>query len=114
MRKSPKLATPLTAATLVVPPRVAPPGLLPNDTDTVPVNAGTGFPAGSSAVTWTAGVIVWPATVVAGWPVNATCVAEPGLIAKDSLVAPVSPDAATVSARTARATRRMRERPGTG
>ena len=49
--RSPKVATPFTAATVVVPLSVEPPGLLPNATVTFPVNPGTAFPAGSSAVT---------------------------------------------------------------
>src|SRR5207249_9164544 len=51
-----KLATPFTAASVVVPPSVLPPGLVPSATVTLPVKLGTGFPAASSAVTWTAGL----------------------------------------------------------
>src|SRR5439155_168283 len=61
-----KLATPFTAATVVVPPSVLLPGLLPSATATLPVKVGTGFPAGSSAVTRTAGLIATPATALDG------------------------------------------------
>src|SRR5438876_2759141 len=43
--RSPKLAIPPTAATVVVPPKVLPPGLLPSATVTLPVKLGTGSPA---------------------------------------------------------------------
>src|SRR5207244_10072974 len=76
-----KLATPFTAATVVVPPSVLPPGLLPNATVTFPVNPGTGFPAGSRAVTWTAGLIAAPATVVRGCPGTGGRVAVPETLA---------------------------------
>ena len=66
MLRSPKLATPFTAATLVVPLSVAPPGSPPKATVTVPVKPGTGFPVGSRAITCKAGVISRPATVVVG------------------------------------------------
>src|SRR2546426_4659095 len=65
-----KLATPFTAATVVVPPSVLPPGLLPSATVMLPVKPGTRFPAGSSAVIWTAGLIAAPATVVVDWTVT--------------------------------------------
>src|SRR5213076_110564 len=58
--KSTNVATPFTAATVVVPLSVLPPGLLPSASVTLPVKLGTGFPAGSTAVTWPAGLIAAP------------------------------------------------------
>src|SRR3989442_9610048 len=81
-----KVTTPPTAATVVVPPSVLPPGLLPSATATFSVNVGTTFPAGSSAVTWTAGLITAPATVLVGCWVNASRVAVPGVISNAVLV----------------------------
>src|SRR5207249_5643801 len=69
-----------TAATVVVPLSALPPELLPSATVTLPVKLGTGFPAGSSAVTWTAGVIAAPATVFDGWTVKASWVAVPAMM----------------------------------
>ena len=91
-----KLATPFTAAIVVVPPSVEPPGLLPSTTLTFPVKPGTGFPAGSSAVTWTAGLIAAPATVVEGCTVKASCVAVPGVMSNALLVIVVKPLALAV------------------
>src|SRR5205807_1977171 len=63
----------------------------------VPVKPGTGFPAGSSAVTWTAGLIAAPATVVDGWTVKANWVAVPGMMSNGVLVTEVTPLALAVS-----------------
>src|SRR5947208_10455716 len=91
--KSPKLATPFTAATVVVPLSVLPPGLVPSATVTLPVKLGTGFPAGSSAVTCTAGLIAAPATVFDGWTVKASCVGAPGRMSDGVLVPGAKPPA---------------------
>src|SRR5690349_4280503 len=70
IRRFANVATPFTAATLVVPkmvsvaPRVA--------TVTGPVKPVAVFPDASFAVTCTAGVIPAPATVALGWTVNAS------------------------------------------
>src|SRR5438309_9557276 len=80
------VATPFTAATVVVPLSVLPPGLLPSATVTLPVNVGTRLPAGSSALSWTAGLIAPPATVLVGCWVNASRVAVPGVISNAVLV----------------------------
>src|SRR5437870_11625788 len=66
---------------------------------TLPVKPGTRFPAGSSAVTWTAGLIVAPATVVEGCTVNASCVAMPGVMSNALLVMVVKPLALAVRVR---------------
>src|SRR6266567_661360 len=107
--KSENVASPPTAATVVLPERVPPPGstvvvplsvlppgLLPSATVTLPVNVGTRLPAGSSALSWTAGLIAPPATVLVGCWVNASRVAAPGVIVKPLLVA-FSPVAVAVS-----------------
>src|SRR5207244_2818399 len=94
--RSPKLATPLTAATVVVPPRVLPPGLLPSATVTGPVKLGTTLLAASSALTCTAGLIAAPATVVDGCTVNTSWVAVPGVMSNALLVTGAKPEAAAV------------------
>src|SRR4029077_21283391 len=69
-------ATPFTATTVVVPPRVPPDGLAPSVRLTLPLQLVTGFPSASCAVTWAAGVIAEPAVVVPGCTVKTSCVAE--------------------------------------
>src|SRR5204863_8553580 len=64
---------------------------------TLPVKLGAGFPAGSSAVTWTAGLIAAPATVFDGCTVKASWVAVPGVISNAVLVPGVKPLALAVS-----------------
>ena len=87
-----KLATPLTAATVVVPASAAPlvpvPGVIA--TVTVPVKLGTVFPAASCASTCTGGVSVAPAVALLGCVVKTSRVAAPGVMSKGALVAPVS------------------------
>src|SRR6266545_1053921 len=79
MKSVPKVATPFTAATVAVPPSVAPLVPVPavSATVTIPVNLGTGLPNASSAVTFSAGVIC-PAVAAVGWTVNASCVGPLG------------------------------------
>ncbi len=91
-----KVATPPTAAVVVVPPSVLPPGLLPSVTVTLPAKLGTTFPAPSSALTCTAGLIAAPATVVDGCTVNTSWVAVPGVMSKALLVTGAKPEAAAV------------------
>ena len=91
--RSLKVTTPPTAATVVVPPSVLPPGLLPSATVTLPVKLGTGFPAGSSAVICTAGLIAAPATVFDGCTVKASWVAVPGMMSNGVLVTGAKPPA---------------------
>src|SRR2546422_751223 len=97
-RRSIKNNTPLTAATGVVPLRIAPPAFVPSATVTLPVKPGTRFPSTSSARTFTAGVIRRFATVVPGSVPNTSWVAAPGVILKPLLVAGVRPIAVAVSA----------------
>src|SRR5216117_401113 len=70
-------ATPPTAATVVVPARVPPPGFEPIATVTFPEKAVTVFPWASCPVTWTAGAIVAPATTFVGWTVKTSCTSAP-------------------------------------
>jgi len=60
------VATPFTAATLVVPDSVPPLGLVPIATVTLPVKLVTAFPPASCAVTFTAGVIGASGTALLG------------------------------------------------
>jgi hypothetical protein len=87
------VATPATAATDSVPLKVAPPGLLPNATVTVPVNAAV-LPRASCAVTWIAGVIGSPATTALGCAENTSSVAGPGTPGPDPSLAQAAKNAA--------------------
>src|SRR5207302_663389 len=69
------VATPATAATVVVPERVPLPGFAPSAIVTLPVKPVAVFPCPSSAVTCTAGVMDAPAAVFVGSTENASCVA---------------------------------------
>src|SRR5437870_3781202 len=91
------VATPATAATVVVPDSVPLPGFAPSATVTLPLNVGSVFPRPSCALTCTAGVIAAPAAVVVGCTVIASCVADPGVMVNAALVAPVTPVALAVS-----------------
>src|SRR5947207_13166215 len=82
MERSPRVATPLTADTVVLPESVPPDGLLPSATVTGPVKVGTALPSASCAATFTAGAIWWPAVVVPGWTANERRVAGPGEMVK--------------------------------
>ncbi len=95
--KSKNVATPLTAVTGVVPPSVAPPGLLPSATLTLPAKLVARLPSASSARTFTAGVMRRFATVVTGCWLNASWVAVPGVMLKTLLVAVFKPVALAVS-----------------
>ena len=66
MLKVENVATPAVAATVVVPESVPPFGFVPITTLTVPVKLVTVFPCPSCAVSWTAGVLLPPATVLLG------------------------------------------------
>src|SRR2546421_12779012 len=66
--------------------------------DALPI-FGTGFPAGSSAVTWTAGLIAAPATVFDGCTVKASWVAVPAMMSNAVLVTGAKPLALAVSVR---------------
>ncbi len=91
MLRALKVATPAVATTVVVPESVPPAGLNPSATVTVPLKLGTVFPSASRALTCTAGVIGAPASVGVGCPVNASCVAGPGVMSNGVLAAQLSP-----------------------
>src|SRR5437773_591084 len=81
-----KLATPATAATVLVPDKVPVLGFVPIATVTFPVNPVAVLPLPSWAVTSTAGVIAVPAVVVLGCTLNTNCVAEPAVMLNAALV----------------------------
>src|SRR2546427_232053 len=98
MLRSLKVATPATAATVVVPEREPPPGLCSIATVTLPENVSTPFPSASRATTGTAGVMVAHAVGhgALGSPgircgVKVTRVGAPALMVKKALVAPARP-----------------------
>src|SRR5437870_5310628 len=86
MLRPENVATPATAATVFVPDKVPLLGFVPIATVTFPVNPVAVFPLASWAVTWTAGVIAAPATVVLGCTENTSCVAEIGIASCRELV----------------------------
>src|SRR5205823_3011560 len=92
-----KVATPLTAATVVVPDSVPPPGLLPMATVMLAVELVTVLLNASCTVTCTAGLIAAPAVALVGWTVKATLLAAAGLMVNADEVAEVSGAEAAVS-----------------
>src|SRR5256886_17565142 len=72
------VATPATAATVAVPDRVPPPGLVPSAAVTLPLNPVAVLPSASRAVTCTAGAIVAPAVALFGCTLNNRKRAVPG------------------------------------
>src|SRR5512141_1302353 len=91
-----KVATPFTAATVVVPDSVPPPGLVPMATVMLALEPVTVFPNASFTTTCT-GAIATPAVVVVGGAVNPSLVAAAGMMANVNEVAPVSGDDTAVS-----------------
>src|SRR5512140_474438 len=90
------VATPLAAATVVVPDSVPPPGLVPIATVMAAVELVTVLSKASRTVTCSAGEIAMPATAFVGWTVKASLEAAAGLMLNGDEDAPVSPgDAAT-------------------
>src|SRR5688572_18380587 len=84
------VATPLTAATVVVPDSVPPPGLVPIATVMLAVELVTVFPNVSWTATCTAGEMFAPAVALVGWTVKATFEAAAALMLNPAEVAPVS------------------------
>src|SRR5690348_6153062 len=78
MERLENVAVPLTAATVVAPLSVPPPGLLPIATVTFAVDE-VKFPNWSSIWTVTAGAIDWAATVLVGCWMNANLAGAPAL-----------------------------------
>src|SRR5437870_5120474 len=92
-----KLATPLTAATVVVPARVPLPGLVPIASVMLVVAVGTVLPWASWTGTCTAGVFLAPAAALLGGTVKTSFAAAPALMLNALLVALVRPVAVAVS-----------------
>src|SRR5437667_3954539 len=94
-----KVATPFTAATVLVPARVPLAGLVPIASVMLVVAVVTVLPWASWTVTCTAGVIAAPAAALLGSTVNTTFAAGPTLrlMVNALLVAPVRPVADAVS-----------------
>src|SRR5689334_23178060 len=91
------VATPATAATVVVPDSVPPPGLVPIATVTFAVELVTVLPNASCTATCTAGETLAPAVALLGWTVKATFEAAAALMLNAAEVAPVSGEDAAVS-----------------
>src|SRR5690349_6261421 len=92
-----KVATPLTAATVVVPERVPLAGLVPIAAVMLAVAVVTVLPWASCTVTRTAGVFAAPAAALLGCTVKTSFAAAPALMSNWLLVAPVRPVADAVS-----------------
>src|SRR2546425_1023248 len=92
-----KVATPLTAATVVVPARVPLAGLVPIATVMLVVAVVTVLPWASWTATCTVGVIAAPAAVLLGCTVKTSFAAAPTVMLNALLVAPVRPVADAVS-----------------
>src|SRR2546427_639830 len=86
-----KVATPLTAATVVVPERVPLAGLVPIATVMLLVAVVPLLPRASCTATCTARVIAAPAAVLLGCTVKTSFAAAPALMLNALLVAPVRP-----------------------
>src|SRR3954463_12991865 len=96
MERLEKVATPLTADTVVVPDSVPPPGLEPMATVMLAVELVTVLLKASSTVTCPAGAIATPAVAFVGWTAKATLEAAAGVMLNAAEVAPVSPPDAAV------------------
>src|SRR4051812_41853371 len=81
---------PATAATVLLPDSVPPPGLVPIATVMLTVEPVTVLLNWSCTVTRTGGAIATPATAFAGWVVKASFEAAAGLMLNAADVAPVS------------------------
>src|SRR5437773_9846630 len=91
------VATPATAATVVVPERVPLPGFAPSATVTLLVRSEERRVGTECALRCRAGVIDDPAAVLVGCTVNSSCVAVPGVMVNAALVVRVAPVALAVS-----------------
>src|SRR5262245_4022467 len=95
MERLEKVATPFTAATVVVPDSVPPPGLAPMATVMLAVELVTVFPNASCTAARTAGALHAAPAVLVGCTVKASREAPAGVMLNAAEVAPVSaPDAA--------------------
>src|SRR6478735_5913264 len=91
------VATPATAATVLVPDSSPPPGLVPMATVMLAVELVTVLLNWSCTVTCTAGLIAAPATAFVGWTVKASLAAAAGVMLNAAELAPVSDADAAVS-----------------
>src|SRR6266849_3625663 len=91
------VVTPAVAATVAVPDRVPPPGMVPIAVETLPVNPVAELPSASKAVTCTAGAIVAPAVALVGCTLNTSWLAAPAATLNAALVPELGPVAAAVS-----------------
>src|SRR3954468_21212332 len=95
MERLENVATPATAATVVVPDSVPPPGLVPIATVMAALELVTVLPNASCTVTRTAGEIATPAVASDGWTVKASFEAAATEMLKAELLVPVrAPEAA--------------------
>src|SRR5437762_928779 len=94
-----KVATPATAATVLVPDKVPLLGFVPIATVMFPVNPVAVLPLASWAVIWTAGVIPAPATALVGWTVKTSAVAVPAVMLNAVLVVLPAPEIGRASCR---------------
>src|SRR3954470_8906182 len=92
-----KLATPLTADTVVVPDSVPPPGLFPMATVMLAEELVTVLPNASCTATCTAGARLAPAVAFVGWTVKPTFEAAAALMLNPAEVALVSDADAAVN-----------------
>src|SRR2546421_704318 len=81
-----KVASPATAATVLVPDKVPVPGFVPIATVMFPVNPVAVLPLPSWAVIWTAGEIAAPATVFVGSTMKTSALAAAGVMLNAVLV----------------------------
>ena len=94
--RSANVATPLTAATVGVPPSVPPFDAGPSATVTFAAKLVATLPSVSNAVTWTGGLITLSTVALWGGVVNARRAAAAGATSNAGLVAPRTPgDVAT-------------------
>src|SRR5438034_353326 len=91
------VATPATAATVVVPDSVPPPGLVPIATVMLAVEPVTVLLNASCTVTCTAGLIATPAVALLGCTVKASLDAAAALMLQVAELAPLSGADAAVS-----------------
>src|SRR5258706_352341 len=91
MERFEKEAMPETAATVVVPESVPPPGFATMAMVTLADDPVTVLPKLSWTVTWTAGAIEVPAAALVGWTMKASLFAAAGVMLNAAEVAAVSP-----------------------
>src|SRR3954453_8591817 len=90
MERLENVATPPTAATVVGPESVPPPGVGPIAAVMLAVELVTVLPNASCTATCTAGAIATPAVAFVGWTGKASWLAAAGVMLNPAEVAPVS------------------------